>query len=124
MSEKTILVVDDETMVINVTSAILRSEGNVCLTATNGQEGLEVFLEHCDGIAMVVTDLNMPRMNGVEMARAIKEMKPEVKIIFVSGLAADFDVDYLRTLGFILQKPFTPNQLLELVRRYLQELSF
>lgn len=117
-----ILVVDDDEAVVTVMASVLRNSGHVVATAVDGAEGLEVFEREAAAIDLVITDLNMPRMNGAEMATEIRRRDPEVPVLVVSGMYSedqDKRPDGGRLFAEALSKPFTVSQLLGMVERHL-----
>jgi PAS domain S-box-containing protein len=83
MSANKILIVDDEEIIVRLLSMSLRSDGYEIVTAYNGEQGLEVFQSESPDI--VVTDIKMPGMNGLELLKKIKELDPEKEVIIVTG---------------------------------------
>ena len=111
---ETILVVEDEEFIAKATALVLERNGYKALTATNGNEALTVFGEHAKEIKIVLTDVMMPEMDGVQFSRALKGIKPQVKIIASTGHASDAQQAELRELGVqvILRKPYDAKTLL------------
>ncbi|MBW2523718.1 MAG: PAS domain S-box protein [Deltaproteobacteria bacterium] len=109
-----ILIVDDEPMVVETIESLLLLEGIEFLSASNGQEALEIFRERRREIAALIVDLSMPRMGGEDLLRAIHELEPEMRAILTSGYDEE-SVGHLfaddRRVGF-LQKPFRVQTLL------------
>ncbi len=102
------LVVDDEPVLREVASGILSRLGLKVITAEDGQAGLDAFERHRDELALVLMDMNMPRMNGAEACRRMKALREEVPIILASGYGVE------ETAGLadaFLGKPFTHQQL-------------
>ncbi len=118
-----ILLVDDDLLVSETLSAILRRAGYVITTAVNGNAGLkELQSQEFD---LVITDIMMPRMDGIETILAIRRHNPLQKIIAISGGSLEVDLDYLKyaeKLGAdgILYKPINTEQLLTMVGPLLQ----
>lgn len=112
-----VLVVDDEPAVRDMIAQILRGQNYHVLVAANGVEALEVFQEHRGEVQLVLSDLMMPRMGGLPLARALRSLEPQLKIITMSGLAADDRHAELRSIGVtdILPKPCGGRVLLEAV---------
>lgn len=104
----TVLVIDDETMVRNTLSAMLKSLGFVVLTAADGQEGVELFRANRSRIAAVLLDMTMPRMNGEETFRELRRIQPNVRTILCSGYSEQEAADRFAGQGLagFLQKPF------------------
>jgi DNA-binding NtrC family response regulator len=83
---ETILVVDDDESVRHVVAVSLQSFGYRVLEASSGQEALDVSRRYEGRIELLVTDVVMPGMNGLELARQIMELRPEVRVIVMSGI--------------------------------------
>ena len=118
----TILLIDDEEMVLDVAKKILRMMGFSVLTAGDGQEGIDIFREHADEICLVITDLTMPRMNGIETFREIRRIKNDAKVILSSGYDEQTALDHLIGLKFagFIHKPYDFNELRETIRLILE----
>jgi two-component system cell cycle sensor histidine kinase/response regulator CckA len=105
----TVLVVDDEEVVREVTREMLEGDGLEVLTAGDGVEAIEVFREHQGQIVLILLDLTMPRMDGEETFRELRRLDPDVRVILTSGYnEQDTTRRFVgkRLAGF-LQKPFT-----------------
>jgi hypothetical protein len=111
---ETILVVDDEQIVREITKATLEDNGYQVLTASDGTEALAVYAKEGEHIDLVFTDVVMPYLDGASTIRALQRLNPHVKVIASSGLNSDekragakmlFDVP-------LLEKPFTAGMLL------------
>jgi DNA-binding NtrC family response regulator len=91
------------------------------LTATNGQEALQVYRANRAGIAVVLADLVMPELDGIGLLRALQADDPQVKIIIMSGYPQRGPVDELIAEGVMewVQKPPRLNQLAHALRRTL-----
>ena len=109
----TILLAEDEDMVRELTIEIFREDGYTVLDAPNGAAALAICDRYEGGIDLLVTDLVMPGMNGIELARRVCESRPGIPVLFVSGYAEDAR-ERLGELGEgqdFLQKPITPSKL-------------
>jgi len=118
----TILLVEDEAMVRAVAERALARQGYKILTATNGEEGLEMIETADEPIDLVISDVVMPTMDGPSMARAARAKRPDLPIIFMSGYAEEqlrksIDLD---NIGF-LPKPFSVQQIGQAAREALAE---
>ncbi|NDY43409.1 response regulator [Dissulfurirhabdus thermomarina] len=118
----TILVVDDEPMLLELLADVLGRAGYEVLTAGDGVEALRVYEAAGGGVDLVVLDVMMPGMNGLEVFRRLREMDPKVQVLFASGYAQDSQMR--RALdegacGFIA-KPFSVVELGVKVRRALK----
>ncbi len=103
-----VLVVDDETLVLGMAEAQLRSLGYDVITASDGAEALEAYTEHGDRIAVVLLDLVMPVMGGRETMVRLREMDPDVRVVLTSGFdpqGTASDLSGLGASGF-LAKPY------------------
>lgn len=114
---ETILLVDDEPMVLESTMGLLQSAGYNLLTADNGLKGLKTYRAHRDQIDLVLTDSSMPGMEGVELLQEIFDINPDLKAILLSGYIPE-PPDTLKkhkTLS-VLQKPVQQGELEEAIR--------
>jgi CheY-like chemotaxis protein len=119
--KKTVLFVDDEEMLLEVGSLMLQRMDYNVLTAIKGQEAIEIFKRN--DVAFVILDMRMPGMNGDEVCRQLKKIKPKIKIILASGYVKFYSKDYLVDSGFddILEKPFTIEHLSEKIENILSK---
>jgi DNA-binding NtrC family response regulator len=119
----TILIVDDEELLRDVTTIMIEENGGNVLVAIDGQHGVEVFNENKDKIDVVFMDFSMPRMNGYEAFLKVREIKPDVGVIMVSGLIVTPEVDELRKRKEIefLSKPFHEVELMRLINQLLRK---
>lgn len=116
-----ILVVDDEENVLEITTATLEHFGYRAISATDGAKGLTAFIESQSDIAVILTDMSMPEMDGPAMIKAVREKNPGAKIIAMSGLVNPDQIAQLDGLQVIefLTKPFTAEKLLKAIRTAL-----
>ena len=120
-SDGTILVVDDEIMVLNIARRVLERAGYEVLTAGDGQEGYEMFCRHSQDISLVLLDVTMPRMDGDETFRKMRRVKDDLRVLLTSGYneqEATHDLKGPGLAGFI-QKPYAPADLLRKVREVM-----
>jgi len=120
---ETVLVVDDEASILIITSQTLQAFGYRVLTATDGADALTVYAMHQNEIALVLTDMAMPLMDGASTIQALRQINPKVRIIAVSGLQGNGDSIKMSKLGVrhFLTKPYTAGVLLRTVRTILDE---
>jgi PAS domain S-box-containing protein len=120
---ETILVVDDETSILTITRQTLEAFGYRVLAAHDGLEALAIHAEKRDEIAVVLTDMMMPNMDGTGLIRALLEIDPAIKIVRASGLASHSGGnDYVGTgVTHFLTKPYTAETLLKTLRATLDE---
>ena len=117
---ETILVVEDGDAVRNLVCAMLVQNGYRVLEACDGREALRVCENCTEPIQLVLADLVMPNMSGGELALRLRRIRPELRILFMSGYPADPAVSHveLNPVSF-LPKPFTSVMLVEKVRQVL-----
>jgi PAS domain S-box-containing protein len=118
---ETILVAEDSNTVLDFMKNILGNLGYKCMTAPNGKEALKIFEEHRDEIGLVITDMVMPEMAGLELSRALKQRKPMIKIIALSGYAIAERKELIEAgILELIKKPFQLQTLAKAVKRALQ----
>jgi CheY-like chemotaxis protein len=119
---QSVLVVDDDRGVLRLTARMLRLEGYTVLEAGSGAEALRMLDEQPD-IRLVVSDVVMPGMHGLELAERILERKAGPHVVLMTGHAAELSGQLERRDPSVplLLKPFTSQQLLKLVRGALAE---
>jgi two-component system cell cycle sensor histidine kinase/response regulator CckA len=117
--ETVILVAEDEPVVRNLVQLMLSKEGYAVLTANDGQEALEICEKFTDVIHLLLTDVNMPRMDGLQLAETVREQRPETRIMIMSGETAATILKENSPDAF-LRKPFIPPTLLKCVQRVLE----
>ena len=113
---QTILMVDDEDLLLTMGKTILSAYGYRVLTANGGQKALEILAQKDTTVDLVITDLVMPAMSGRELVERIRQLSPRMRIICTSGYVwpAGRETD-----GAYLQKPFTSQELLLKVKQAL-----
>jgi two-component system cell cycle sensor histidine kinase/response regulator CckA len=115
-----ILVVEDEAGVRELTCEFLKVSGYAILEAKDGLEALEIVARHTGKIHLMLTDMVMPKMSGQELATRLKAIRPDVKILFMSGYSEYTGGDKVAPQLPILQKPFSISSLVEKVRETLE----
>jgi signal transduction histidine kinase/CheY-like chemotaxis protein len=110
----TIIVVEDEMLVREITARVLGRAGYTVLEAHDGEEALQMVRRHAGQIDLVITDVVMAKLGGLELARRVAAERPGLPILLMSGYNTEEMPADDPTIGF-LQKPFTPNVLLQTV---------
>ena len=122
---ETVLVVDDDEGVRNLAKRILASSGYTVLTAGTGDEALALCAGHDGPIALVLSDVVMPKMSGPELAHELARLRPAARVVFMSGYAGDA-VEHRGLLdagSHFIDKPFTALGLTQKIRRVLDEVT-
>jgi two-component system cell cycle sensor histidine kinase/response regulator CckA len=112
----TILVAEDEPPLLELLRRLLDSAGYQVLIASDGKKALKIA-EHTGNIDLLLSDVVMPEMSGVELAKAIKRQRPEIRIILTSAYPQGMLV--MDSGWHFIPKPFFPQRLLEEVRKAL-----
>ena len=123
IGSETILLVDDEEMIIDVGAQILKKLGYEVLTARHGKEAIEVYQQNRQKVAMVILDLIMPVMGGGETYDRLKEMDPNVKVLLSSGYSLGGQATEILNRGCdgFIQKPFNLKDLSEKLRQIISK---
>jgi two-component system cell cycle sensor histidine kinase/response regulator CckA len=118
---ETVLVVEDEAAVAKMLREILSRLGYTVLEAADGQKALELCGAHAKAIHILLTDVVMPGMAGPDLARAVRILRPETRIIFMSGYTDNsvLHQELLDPDAEFLQKPFTPEEVAQRIRSVL-----
>jgi len=110
----TILIAEDERALRRLSATVLRQAGYQTIEASDGQQALDLFTVHGRAIVMVVTDVVMPRMGGIELAKRLRQARPGMPLLFVTGYVDQSEA--LHEQGTpVLLKPFSPDALLKAV---------
>ena len=117
-NQTVILLAEDEPVVRNLVQTMLTQAGYAVLTAYDGAEALDVCKAFTDEIHLFLTDVAMPRVDGLRAAAAVRRLRPEIKVIIMSGATTDMIRSENRPDAF-LRKPFIPPTLLECVQKVL-----
>ncbi|MBN1476544.1 response regulator [Candidatus Sumerlaeota bacterium] len=124
--DETILLADDEEMIRDVSRMILENLGYHVILAADGQESVDTFLANRDAVGLVILDISMPRLSGLEAMRQILSNAPDTRVILSSGYSETaLGRKHIRQLGaadYIL-KPFTPPMIAQIVRKVLDSPS-
>ncbi len=119
--KETVLLVDDEEMILKAGQKMLEAMGYQTLRAQTGREAIEAYREHMDRIDLVILDLVMPQMGGGEVFDRLKEINPGVKVLISSGYSIDGEASKILERGGhgFIQKPFDLRQLSHSLRSIL-----
>jgi two-component system cell cycle sensor histidine kinase/response regulator CckA len=116
-----ILLVDDEPDIVAAAQIILGQLGYEVVVAINGQEALAAFRSSPGKFDLIITDLTMPHLNGLDLAKTIYGMRPDIPIILCTGYGDAIAMDRAKDLGIsqVILKPIIPVQLAETIRQLL-----
>jgi PAS domain S-box-containing protein len=120
--KETVLLVDDEEMIVDVGERMLNKLGYEVLTAMDGDEAVEIYQTHKDKINLVILDMVMPRASGGEVFDRLKQIEPAIKVILCSGYSIDGQATEIldRGCSAFIQKPFDLQTLSQQIRAVLQ----
>jgi CheY-like chemotaxis protein len=118
---ETILVVEDDVAVRGLIDNILTEQGYTILKAGDGEEAIHINQQHEDVIHLLLTDVIMPRISGLEVVQTLTAVPPDLKWLYVSGYTASIISHYgiLDANTPVFEKPFTPDALVRKVREVL-----
>lgn len=114
LRKQTVLIVEDDPMLRGILAESLAEEGFAVLTAENGEQALAIASTLDEQLGLVVTDVLLPVMDGLELAGRLACLKPTLPVLFISGVTPDRNMP-----GPLLTKPFGPSAFLEQVGRLL-----
>jgi CheY-like chemotaxis protein len=120
---ETVLLVDDEVVIINVVKSILEGMGYNVLIARCGEEAIEVYKKNGQKIDLVLLDMAMPFMGGSETYDSLKEVDPDVKVLLTSGYSIDGQATAILERGCdgFIEKPFTIDELSQKLKGILEK---
>ncbi len=118
---ETVLLVDDETMVLNVASDMMRTMGYTVITASDGSTAVNLYRENHQRIDLVMLDMVMPDMSGSDVFDEIKKINPQAKVLLSSGYSLNGQASRIMERGCdgFIQKPFTLDEISTLLRQIL-----
>jgi two-component system, cell cycle sensor histidine kinase and response regulator CckA len=116
-----VLLVEDEAELRSLFAVLLEMESITVFQAEDGEQALQVFEQHRDEIGLLITDLGLPHVGGVDLIGRMRAMKPSMRILGTSGLSADEVREMVITAGAddFIPKPFSPQEAIDKVRTYL-----
>ncbi len=120
-TEARILLVDDEESIVSCAQQLLEHLGNQVVASTSSIEALEAFRSHPDKIDLVITDMSMPKMTGMDLSRELLQIRSDIPIILCTGFSEALNPEETRKLGIreTLMKPFLANDLAQAIGRVL-----
>lgn len=120
---ETVLVVEDEDMVLNLVANVLRMQGYEVLTAHGGEEALELLANAATSVDLLLTDVVMPNMNGKDLYENLATSNARLKVVFMSGYTNDMVGHHgINDPGMaFIQKPFAVDEIARMVRRVLDQ---
>ena len=123
MGEKIVLITEDETEIRELLVILFRTEGFRVLSASDGQEALDLVQKHGADIALLITDLGLPKLGGIELIRKSRKLVPGLKVIGASGFGHANVRSELLNVGVVdfFPKPFSPIDLLVTAKRLIEE---
>ncbi|GEM_PF-2334155 len=118
---KTVMVVDDEKDLVEIISDMLKSMGFYVFSTTDTDEAIEIFRNNKDSIDLCISDIVMPKVGGLNLYESLISLKPDLKIIFITGYAENIDsVSAISNREIqILQKPFSKEEFLDKIKKLL-----
>src|ERR1700722_7435210 len=111
---ETILIVDDDSDVLNFVVAVLKMANFNVLKANGGESALNTAAEYAGRIDLLLSDLKMPKMSGPDLAEMVKRTRPDIRVMFMSGVASG-DLPVLNYGWEFIGKPFVPSKLVEMI---------
>lgn len=119
----TVLIAEDEKEIRDLLTLLFQTEGFSVLSASDGKEALDLVHEHQDEIVLLVTDLGLPKLEGIDLIRATKSVIPSLKIIAATGFGHHDVRVRLREAGVqsFFPKPFSPLELLAAAKDLLSD---
>ncbi len=118
----TALIADDEAAIRDITAALLKRFGFRVITASDGFETVDLYTEHAGDITLLLMDLNMPRLNGVEATLRIRHINPQVPVLFMSGYPREQVMERFGQHPHtdFIHKPFQSGELLASIRSVME----
>jgi len=119
---RSILLVDDEAIIRDMASDLFQRMGYTVYTASDGFAALERFRELQDEVGVVLLDFSMPRMGGLECLKRLREIKPDIRVLFSSGydLAYELQHEQLPCICGFIQKPYRFHALEQAIQTLLE----
>ena len=119
--KESILLIDDEQIMVELGTVILERLGYQVTPATGGMQALELFRANADRFDLIITDSSMPDMTGTDLAREIHRIRPGIPIIMCTGFTEKVAPDTATEFGGLIMKPYVAKDIAELVRKLLDK---
>jgi two-component system, cell cycle sensor histidine kinase and response regulator CckA len=121
LKDKTVLLIDDEKLVIEIGELMLRRLGHKVFKANSGFEAVKIFEEYQSQIDLVIMDMYMPEMNGQELTDKLRKIDQKIKVLLSSGGLADLEEREILDRGFdgFIRKPYSIDSLSEEMAKIL-----
>jgi CheY-like chemotaxis protein len=121
--QETVLFIDDEDMVLDVGSKMIKGLGYEVMTAAGGKQGLEIYEQNRDKIDLVILDMIMPDFSGKETFDILQRINPSVRVLLSSGYSLEGQANEIMEKGCkaFIQKPFTMSELSNKIRGILDD---
>ncbi len=121
--KETVLLVDDEDMIVDIGKEMLKGLGYEVLTAKGGKEALETYRENQNKIDVIILDMIMPKMGGGDVYDRLREINPEIKVLLSSGYSMNSEAKNIleRGCNSFIQKPFNMKELSQKIREVLDK---
>ncbi|MGA9408266.1 MAG: ATP-binding protein, partial [Bacteroidota bacterium] len=118
---ETILLVEDEEMLRELAKMALKGKGYTVITATNGEEAIQIYKARKKEIALVLSDMGLPKLDGYSAFKELKEINPAIKFVIASGYIDPVQKSEILKSGVkeFIQKPYVPNDMLSKIRNVL-----
>ena len=119
---ETVMVVEDDEALRKLIVALLEAAGYQVREAANGGAALQLVRDRSEHIHLVLTDVLMPMMSGIDLSSQLRKLQPDLKVLLMSGYAGDLIARYRVAKGelMLIEKPFTRQGLLARIRTALQ----
>lgn len=116
-----LLLIDDEEIILEVGREMIKAIGYQVCTAQGGKEALALYQAKQSEIGMVILDMTMPQMSGKETYSELKQMNPDIKVLFSSGYNLDAETDEIISQGSsaFIQKPFKISELAQKLKQVM-----
>lgn len=119
-SQRIVLLVDDESSIRGYVKTVLQQQGYQVLEAADGVDALTLFRKLGGAIDVLVTDIKMPRLDGIQLAKAVRLEDPNIPVVYISGERSHDDLHDPTSRIMLVVKPFLPQVLLQAVREVLR----